>query len=63
MPTEIDHDATEHLKALATLTGRSVQELSIEAVRLLRESLVPSTRQTAAAKAGRKARNEAKATP
>lgn len=54
MPTEIDADAVEHIKALATLTGRSVQELSIEAVRLLRESLVPSTKQPSAKAAGRK---------
>ena len=57
MTNEVDNEAVEHLKALATLTGRSVQELSAEAVRLLRESLVPSTRQPAAAKTGRKAKD------
>jgi len=50
----IDPTAVSHVKALETLTGRSTDDLLNEAVTMLRQQLVPSTRP---ARLGRKTKD------
>lgn len=54
----IDPTAVNHVKALETLTGRSTDDLLNEAVAMLRQQLVPSTRPAPAARTPRKGKEK-----